>query len=159
MTDLLDLRLVHDISAAEGCRLVAYKDSRGFWTIGWGHLIPDQTKDWTGLTWTQPYADMMRDQDIGAAVDWAKLQQEYPSLDTPCRQNALCELIFNMGRKKWAGFVKCRAAIVRQDWQAAHDQLLFVDPTTKVASPWATEVGPLRSARIANYLLTGQYSA
>jgi len=143
----IDPRLSLDISNAEGCKLTAYKDTRGLWTLGWGHLL-DQTKDWTGTTWTQQYADSIRDQDIASAIQYAQALQEYPYLDTPCRQNAVCELVFNM-RKKWNGFVKCRAAIARGDWQAAHDQLL--------ASEWKNEVGPTRSARIANYLLTGQY--
>lgn len=153
---MTDPRLTHDISNAEGCKLTAYRDSvrtpavpLGNWTIGWGHLL-DQTKDWTGTTWTQQYADSVRDKDIASAVAYAQTLQEYPYLDTPCRQNAVCELVFNM-RRRWNTFVKCRAAMARGDWQGAHDQL--------IASAWDKEVGKTRADRIANYLLTGQYPA
>lgn len=144
---MIDPRLVKDIDNGEGCKLVAYRDTKNLWTIGWGHLL-DQSKDWTGLAWTQQYADSIRDQDITKAIAIAQALQEYPYLDTPCRQNAVCELVFNMG-KRWNTFVKCRAAIARNDWQAAHDQLL--------ASEWDTEVGKTRADRIAGYLLAGVY--
>lgn len=142
-----DPRLTLDISTAEGCKLTAYKDTLGNFTIGYGHLLA-AGQDWTGETWTQQYADTIRDQDIQSAIDYAQALQEYPYLDTPCRQNAVCELVFNM-RRKWNGFVKCRAAIARGDWQGAHDQL--------IASAWDQEVGKTRATRIADYLLTGQY--
>jgi lysozyme len=145
---MIDPRLATDIDNGEGCRLTAYRDTKNLWTIGWGHLL-DQTKDWTGCAWTQQYADSVRDQDIQTAVTAAQALQEWPYLDTPCRQNAVCELVFNMGEKKWKGFVKCRAAIARGDWRGAHDQL--------IASEWDTEVGKTRADRIADYLLTGQY--
>lgn len=146
---MTDPRLEADVRSAEGCRLTAYRDTKGLWTIGWGHLL-DQSKDWTGTTWTQQYADTILEQDIAKAVASAQTLQEYPYLDTPCRQNAVCELVFNMG-SKWKLFVKCRAAIARGDWQVAHDQLLN--------SAWDQEVGKTRANRVAQYLLIGQYPA
>jgi lysozyme len=38
----------------EECRLTAYQDIRGIWTIGWGHTGPDV---YEGLVWTQEQAD------------------------------------------------------------------------------------------------------
>lgn len=50
---------VHQLAAAlihsfEGCKLNAYQDSGGVWTIGFGHTGPDVHP---GLVWTQQQAD------------------------------------------------------------------------------------------------------
>lgn len=141
----MDPRLVKDIKQSEGCKLVAYLDSLGFWTIGYGHLLPDKSKDYTI---TQEQAEAYLEDDLAQAKNRCIHLVEWPSLDTPCRQNAIIELEFNMGGK-WVKFYKTRLDIGNQSWQAAHDDLLN--------SLWAKQVGQTRSNRIANYLLTGQY--
>lgn len=145
----MDPRLLNDIRAAESCKLVAYRDSRGFWTNGWGHKYPDQTRDWTGDTWTQAQADQQLANDVAAAHRQCLQLLEWPALDTDCRQNAVTELVYNMGFTKWLGFVKTRQAIRAQNWQTAHDELLDSD--------WESEVHATRADRLANYLLTGAY--
>jgi GH24 family phage-related lysozyme (muramidase) len=144
---MTDPRLVADLDAAEHCQLVAYRDTEGFWTIGWGHLM-DQTVDQTGVTWTQAQADAQRQLDINSATAFAQTLPEWDALDTDCRQNAVIELCFNM-RKRWLAFANTRHAIQARDWQAAHDGLLN--------SLWASEVHATRANRLADYLLTGQY--
>jgi lysozyme len=144
----MDARLVQDVKQAEGYSLTAYKDSLEFWTIGYGHLLPDQSKDWTGYTITQDQANAYLEADLAHAKAMCTDLPEWTSLDTPCRQNAVIELEFNMGGK-WKSFIKTRSAIQAKNWQAAHDDLLD--------SLWAKQVGPTRSNRIANYLLTGDY--
>lgn len=42
------------IKGIEKCKLVAYRDSKGVWTIGYGETGPDIVE---GLTWTQEQAD------------------------------------------------------------------------------------------------------
>lgn len=144
----LDPHLISDIKRAEGCKLTAYRDTEGFWTIGWGHLLPAQLQDWSGTLWTQAQADAQLDSDIALAITFAQSLMEWPSLDTSCRQNAVSELCFNL-RRKWLAFVKTRSAIQAGDWEGAHDGLL--------ASLWAKQVHAARANRIANYLLTGAY--
>ncbi len=140
--------LIHDIMNAEGFSLDAYKDTRGFWTIGYGHLLPDQNKDWTGHTITEEEADELLVEDINKAYQFCTLLPEWPALDTECRRNAVFELVFNIGNK-WRGFIKARYDIQNKNWKGAHDELLD--------SLWAKEVGPARSTRLANYLLSGAY--
>lgn len=140
--------LLRDIKASEGCKLTAYKDTREFWTIGYGHLLL-VGRDWEGYTCTQEMADVWLEQDIGGATQGAKNLPEWLDTDTLCRQNALIELVFNMGAYKWRGFMKCRAAIQRRDWLASSSELLD--------SAWAGQVGPTRSHRLASYLATGAY--
>lgn len=49
----------------EGCRLTAYQDSVGVWTIGYGHTGPDVYK---GLTITQEQAEALLTKDIAKAA-------------------------------------------------------------------------------------------
>lgn len=143
----MDPRLVKDIKQSEGCELKAYRDTLKYWTVGYGHML-DPTKDWTGYTITQEQADAFLADDLNQAQSRCMHLIEWPKLDTPCRQNAVVELEFNMAGK-WVKFYKTRLDIGNQNWQAAHDDLLI--------SLWAKQVGPTRSNRLANYLLTGKY--
>lgn len=146
---MIDPRLRKDVETAESCELRAYKDSRGFWTIGWGHLITPQPPSDPGTVWTQQQADDQLDKDLEFANGFATTTPEWPFLDTPCRQNAVTELCFSM-RRRWLLFVNTRAAIRVGDWQGAHDGLL--------KSAWEAEVHETRADRIADYLLTGEYN-
>lgn len=139
--------LVSAIKSAEGCRLVAYRDSVGLWTIGYGHLL-DQSKDWTGYTITQAQAEALLEADMRTASLGVSSLPEARGID-PVRFEALLELVFNLGSKRWSLFTHCRAAIADRDWQRAHDELLN--------SKWAGQVGTVRSNRIASLLLTGCY--
>jgi GH24 family phage-related lysozyme (muramidase) len=146
---MTDPKLRADLEVAEGSSLKSYKDSRGLWTIGIGHLIQPQPPSDPGLVWTQEKVDAQLDEDLESAVTFAKGTPEWGFLDTPCRQNAVIELCFNL-RKKWLWFVNARIAIRAKDWQTAHNELLN--------STWASQVHAVRAERIANYLLTGEYN-
>ena len=50
------------IHSFEGCKLTAYQDSGGIWTIGYGHTGPDVH---AGLVWTQQQADDAFAKDAG----------------------------------------------------------------------------------------------
>ena len=52
------LKLVKEF---EGCRLTAYKDAVGVWTIGYGHTASDVKP---GMTITQAKADSLLQQDL-----------------------------------------------------------------------------------------------
>jgi lysozyme len=76
----------------EQCRLTAYQDVKGIWTIGWGHTGPEVGP---GLTWTQEQADDAFVRDTGAAVLGVNR-----SLDVAVNQNqfdALVSFTFNVG--------------------------------------------------------------
>jgi lysozyme len=144
----MDNHLLVDVKLAEGVKLTAYKDTKGFWTVGYGHFL-DQSKDWTSYTITQIKANWYLESDLSEAATLCAELSEWRYLDTPCRQNAVIELVFNMGKEKWEDFTHTRRAIEAQNWQEAHDQLLD--------SEWAKEVGKTRSERLATYLLKGEY--
>lgn len=141
-------RLLADVKSAEGCRLQAYRDTLGNWTVGYGHLLP-KGRDWAGTAWTQDQAGSQLEKDLEASgIAVAQALPEWDVLDTDARQNALCELCFNMGVGHWRAFAETRAAIQRKDWLAASTGLLD--------SLWAKQVG-LRADRLASYLLTGSF--
>ena len=149
----IDPRLLADLMRAEGCKLVAYRDGRGFWTIGYGHLL-DQSIDWTGHEIDQATADQLLAldaQDRGATP--AMALPEWASLDTPCRQNALIECVFNLGVGHWTTeFPRTRAALQEQLWASAQAALLD-------SPQWIRDVGQARVARLASYFGSGQYGS
>lgn len=84
------------IQTWEKCRLRAYLDSRGVWTIGWGHTGPEVVQ---GLTWTQQQADQTFLRD----TDWAEAAVNDLVLVTltQCMFDALVSLMYNIGKTKF----------------------------------------------------------
>lgn len=144
----IDPQLRRDVESAEGCKLVAYRDTKGFWTVGWGHKLPRQDTDWTGYTITQDQADRTLDDDLAAAVAQADRLPEAGGSNR-CRLNALSELVFNMGLIKWTGFVKCRAAWRVNNYETAALEL--------ANSLWDHEIQASRAQRLIGYVRTGLY--
>ena len=80
------------IESFEECRLTAYQDQHGIWTIGWGHTGPEVVE---GLVWTQEQADAQFAKDL----IWAE-NAVNRSLDVAINQNqfdALVSFTFNDG--------------------------------------------------------------
>lgn len=80
------------IKSFEQCRLVAYQDQRGVWTIGWGHTGPEVV---AGLQCTQAQADFWLVGDTQKATTGVM-----KSLDVVLGQNAFDALVsftFNVG--------------------------------------------------------------
>ena len=81
------------IKEFEGCNLHPYKDSAGFWTIGYGHLIlPHENFD--GGIALQEAEELLRDDMASAVKSVCKL------ITRPLNDNqyaALCSFTFNLG--------------------------------------------------------------
>jgi hypothetical protein len=179
----IDPRLAKDLDAAEDDKLTAYLDTAvpPNWTIGRGHKLPQPMRgqSWAGFTISQTVSDNYFVGDILATYPFCEKLPEWKNLDTPCRQNAMRELVFNI-RNRWSGFVVTRAAMQADppNWQGVHDGLLN--------SAWAAQVQPHeygtdgicklchtveanaapndyckgrdgRATRLARYFLTGRY--
>ena len=139
--------LKENLKKAEGLSLKAYRDSLGFWTIGYGHLIHGEV-GCEEREITLDEADAYLDADIKVALDQARGLPEFHSLND-VRRDAVVELVFNLGVDKWKKFVKTRAAIADERWQDASNNLKN--------SLWYTQVGHRRGDRIAKQLLKGTY--
>lgn len=82
----------------EGCRLSAYQDQVGVWTIGYGHTGPDVTPD---LTVTLGQAEALLAQDVeGAAAcvnNVVAIQLNQNEFD------AIVDFVFNLGAGAFTG--------------------------------------------------------
>lgn len=80
------------IKSFEDCRLTAYRDGGGVWTIGWGHTGPEVQR---GLTITQGEADALFD------ADTAQFERDVNSLlkveVTQNQFDALISFAYNCG--------------------------------------------------------------
>jgi lysozyme len=84
---------------SEGCRLTAYQDTGGVWTIGWG-----QTGDWVheGLTCTQEQADAWELARLQVAVDDAiAVCPVLETLPDDCL-TAIADFAYNAGKEHLA---------------------------------------------------------
>lgn len=133
----------------EGNRLVAYQDTRGYWTIGIGHCL-GKGPGLEGTVWTQTQVDQTYDEDYAkaqagaqsdiGAVCWAQLD--------PIRQSAIVDMSFELGKVGLGGFHKMISAILVQDWESAAADIL--------ASEYDWEV-PARASNNASIILNGQW--
>ncbi|MFT0213516.1 lysozyme [Pseudomonas sp. F1_0610] len=96
----------------EGCKLTAYQDSVGVWTIGYGHTRTAKK----GMTITQEQADTLLLEDI---TEHEKFIARYVNVTLSQGQyDALSSFVFNLGggALQKSTLLKCLNA---QDYQAA----------------------------------------
>lgn len=154
--EALEAELIRD----EGKRLKAYKDSKGFWSIGIGRNL-----DGVGTApLTRTKADVLAngineaecdqlfdydidrtERDLDRGIPW------WRSLD-PVRQRVMLNMCFNMGWGEGTPhglhtFVNTLGRIQRGEYSRAADGML--------SSKWATEVG-IRATRLASMMRLGR---
>jgi lysozyme len=112
----------------EGCKLDAYQDIAGVWTIGWGHTGKDV---YSGLTWTQAQADEALDHDLQAAQ--TLLAMYSPGL-TNGVLDAMTDFVFNLGIGNYRTSTLCKC-INASDWNGAKTELLKWDHAGGVVVP------------------------
>lgn len=76
----------------EACRLIAYRDTRGVWTIGWGHTGLEVQKD---VRWSQREADTAFVRDIAWAENAVNKHVKIPLAQN--QFDALVCFVFNVG--------------------------------------------------------------
>ncbi len=134
--------LFEDLERDEGLRLTSYQDTVGRWTIGYGHA----QGVCEGERWTQSEAQVTLNADVARAV--AQLDKALPwwrALDD-VRQDAVCEMGFNMGVATLCEFVHALKYLQSGDHANASAAFLM--------SKWAAQVGK-RAERIAFMIRTG----
>src|ERR1700677_4572384 len=106
------------IKSFEQCKLTAYQDQRGVWTVGWGHTGPAVTAQ---SVCSQADADAWLAQDtltaqkaVNATVDVAITQNQF---------DALCSLCFNIGSSNFSNSSLLRI-LNAGDTTGAADQFL-----------------------------------
>lgn len=87
----------------EGCRLTAYQDQAGVWTIGYGHTGGVQQ----GMQWTQEQADAQLDADLKRFVSGVA-SFVAPTDLTDNQFSALVIFAFNVGLLAFSGSTALR---------------------------------------------------
>lgn len=78
----------------EGCKLVAYKDAAGYWTVGYGHRGDDVTP---ASVWSQEKAELALDRDIARFTAGVKSVLGEAVDLTDSQFSAIVILSFNIG--------------------------------------------------------------
>jgi len=93
---------LHLTEQFESCRLVAYQDSKGIWTIGWGHTFGVHE----GLTCTRDKADAWLLEDIQSAA--GTVNRMLTVSLTQDEFDALTDFVFNAGSGNFSGSTMLR---------------------------------------------------
>ena len=144
------------IKEHEGIELKAYYDTNGNLTVGYGHLVDEDSPVYglkEGDSITQEQADELFEIDfeehLAAAMNlpgWAEASEK--------QRAALIDLVFNMGPYFLDSFPAMAEALKNGDFEEAARQLQFADPDNRpgVESEWMNDVGERRSNPILNLL-------
>lgn len=134
-------RLAAQLEDDEGKRSRMYLDTEGNWTIGIGFNLSDCA---------------IPEHIIQALLDW-KIKEAERELDralpwwrtlTDARQNALLNIVFNIGMPRLLGFKKSLELLRAGRWDAAAAE--FMD------SRWAKQVGA-RARRVTGLIRKGEF--
>ena len=126
---------------AEGRRAYPYEDSVGKLTIGVGRNLDDR-----GLA--EDEIDYLKKNDMDIAYELAKTLPYFEQLDE-IRQVVIADLVFNLGLRRFKGFIRTNAALNVHDYDTAADELLD--------SRYARQTGR-RAHRNARVLRTGKWT-
>jgi lysozyme len=133
--------LIPDLERDEGLRLSAYQDTRGIWTVGYGHAYVHP-----GTVWTAQQALDQLHEDVDHVTASLDIHLSWWRDLDPVRQDVVAEMAFNMGLTTLMQFHNTLAAVKSQQWAQAAAGMLH--------SEWATQVGQ-RADRLAEQMLTG----
>lgn len=128
----------------EGCRLEAYQDTMGIWTVGFGHAHVEP-----GTVWSQSQADAQLKADLQSAANSLSVHAPWwTNLDAP-RAGVLLDMCFNLGAAKFLTWHHTLGYAQSGDYEKCGEEIL-------ASEPWASEVGN-RAVRNANQMKTGVY--
>jgi lysozyme len=135
-----ELKFEEHLRWAEGVRSLPYKDSVGVLTIGVGrNLERGLSDDEIGYLLSNDVRDVLRD---------ARTLSYWPQLNE-ARQLVVADLVFNLGLARWLKFAKANAALERDDYAAAADEL--------VDSTWYRQVGR-RAVKLVAAMRSGEWA-
>lgn len=120
MIDILDL-LVALIKRFEGCRLMAYRDIVGVWTIGWGETLGVTE----GMVWTQEHADHQLRQRVGQFMLATLKRCPALHLEPPGRTIACTSLAYNIGVGAFGASTVSRKTMQQEFGAAANAFLMW----------------------------------
>ena len=141
-------KLIETLKRHEGVKSHAYQDPMGTWHIGVGRNIhPEGSHQGVGLS--DEEIDYMLSNDIVRTIK--ELTEEYPwfrTLDEGARRDGIINMHFNLGRYRFAKFVKAIGHMEEENYDAAAAE--FLD------SRWAKQVKG-RSLEVTDMIKTNTY--
>ena len=131
--------LINYIKRAEGCKLTAYQDSVGVWTIGYGHTADVKRGDRITQQQADDFlrSDLSRFEAIAARTPGVRTQGQFDAVTDFCYncgpgnfQNSTLRKYITTGRKDWeiqkeflkwtkAGGKELGGLVSRRVWEAA----------------------------------------
>ena len=130
------------IKKHEGFRDVMYKDSLGFATIGYGHLVLPTDNYVDGKQYSKEVLDAVFDKDFQNALDNAnKLMSGYDLVDQA--KEVICEMVFQLGIGGVSKFKNMWKALEKEDYYTASQEMLD--------SRWARQT-PKRAEDLSNIM-------
>jgi len=135
-------QLREELMADEGCVMEIYKDHLGLKTVGIGHLCrksdPEYEMEVGDLVSEERVMELF-DQDMSWTFrDCIRLLPKYNDLPDEVRL-IVANMMFNLGAKRLSGFSRLLAAVEKEDWNSAADEM--------ADSKWHRQV-PERSGRL-----------
>jgi GH24 family phage-related lysozyme (muramidase) len=144
-------RIESIIKADEGLRLVAYQDSRGIWTIGYGYNL--EAHGFTPpmaarVRWTREKAEAEFDVCFDRCL--SSLNKNFPTWTnlSPARQAVAISAMYQLGAAKVLQFAPTIKHIVAHEYEDAAQHML--------ASAWGKQT-PARVKRLATMMRTGEW--
>ena len=145
---------IESVQDSEGFSDTPYKDSEGYWTVGYGHRLGD-SQPGPGR-YTKELLRIWLVQDLENAEKQAKIFLYRKSLKlSPVRFTVLVEMAFILGYVGASRFTHFFAALRAQDWTAACFELQHTD-RGKI-SPWYKEE-PSRVDKLCHRLISDSFS-
>lgn len=136
-------KLDKQIQDDEGRKGYAYPDSEGYLTIGVGHLVDQRL----GGRLHDRVIDLQTEIDIEESIKECSAYLWFPELND-ARQNSVIEMMFQLGPRRFSGFVKTIECFERKDYDGAASQMLDSDVARKQPARWG---------RLAHMVKTGEF--
>jgi lysozyme len=134
------------IKEHEGYRNTVYKDSLGFATIGYGHLVTPEDPYKEGIEYSKEELDAQFEADFQTAVNNAEILILHHNEITNIVDDAKCvliEMVFQLGIGGVSKFKKMWEALKKQDYGEASFQMMD--------SRWAKQT-PARARSLAEIM-------
>lgn len=133
--------LLASLKSHEGCKLRAYLDSEGIWTIGYGRNLQQ-------MEITKEQAEVWLIDDLNKAI--RELDRAFKGWreHSETRQNVLIEMSYQLGAVRLAGFLKFWDALRSRDYKRAAQEM--------IESRWAKQT-PHRVATLAARMETDSF--
>ena len=134
------------LASDEGCRLTAYQDEGGVWTIGVGQT---GSGIGPGVVWSQTQADVAFAASIASTESRLTVALPWFSATDSVRADVLTNIAFNVGVSGLQHWPNTLALFEAKDWPGASNALLH-------EGKWNRDVGE-RANRLAAATLSGAW--